>query len=95
MSQEAVYMITTHAIDQFVNRLKIIVIVAQPKHPEKTIHKLLIRAIPENISPVHRTKRLINNEFKPVRYLVTEGWRFVVSDDNVVITIERVNPAQN
>lgn len=89
------YIITAHAIEQFVNRLKMLGISTQPKHPEKTIQKFLARAIPENISPIHRTQRLINNEFKIVRYLVTEGWRFVVSEDNVVITIERVNPAQN
>lgn len=40
---------------------------------------------------MHRVKRLITNGCKDARYLISSGWRFVLSDDGMtVLTVERV-----
>ena len=43
----------------------------------------------------HIVRRLINHGFKVARYLEADGWRFVVSEDNIVITVEHTDPAKN
>ena len=89
------YILTNHAIEQYIKRLKKMGIATEPKDPKKSIMKLLLKAQPEQVKGAHRVKRLIKHEFKPADYLVFDGWRFVVTEEKIVITVERVNPIQN
>ena len=89
------YEFTDHAIKQFVFRSRQMG-VARIKNPEKTMQKLLNMAGEDILSRHRLAKRLISNKFTPVRYLVVQGWRFVIAEtENIVITVERINPAQN
>lgn len=86
--------ISAHAVNRFVERsLKLGM---TPKNPEAIIRKLLARAKPEQVSPEHRVKRLLNNDCKEVQYLIAQGWRFVLTKDGgKVLTIERRRSEQN
>ena len=89
------YRFTDHAVEQFVSRSRQMG-AAKIKNPEKTMQKLLKMAGEDILSRHRLTKRLISNKFTPVRYLAVQGWRFIVSEtENIVITVERINPAQN
>lgn len=86
--------ITKHAIERFLTRCQRLGI-PHPHDPNETIRKLLGRAIPEKVDPVHRVKRLINHK-KEADYVIADGWRFVVSKDGQkLLTVERVRPEQN
>lgn len=89
------YIFTDHAIEQFISRSTNIGM-APIKNPTKTMTKLLRMATEEAMPGTILTRRLISNQFVSVRYWVSQGWRFVLAEtENVVITVERVNPAQN
>ncbi len=85
---------TNHAIEQYTARLSRLGATV-PKNPEKTLRKLLLRATDESMNNWHVVKRLIKHDYKIVKYKIVEGWRFVIAEDGVVITVERVDPAQN
>ena len=85
--------IRPHALDQFISR-SIKLNGYAPRRPETLIRKMLLRAKSEAMDPVHRVKRLMNNGYKDAPYLVNEGWRFVLIDNDLV-TCERQNPEQN
>ena len=90
-----VYVFTQHAIDRYIERNKMLGNVT-PRKPERTLQRLIRNAEVEDVNPTHKAVRLINNNYRDAIYLVSNGWRFVVSDDNkTVITVERVDPAQN
>lgn len=83
--------ITDHAKERFVERFSRMA-KTTPKNPEASIRKLLKYAVPEEMNPMHRVVRLINNKGSEAEYLVHGGWRFVfVSTDagKVLTTIER------
>lgn len=89
------YIFTKHAVSRYIERAKKLSM-GMPKKPEKTLQRLIGNAEVEETSPTHRAVRLINNNYRDATYLVRDGWRFVVSDDGkTVITVERVDPAQN
>lgn len=89
------YIFTDHAVGRFVERNSKLGN-AVPKNPEKALQRLIRHAEVEDVSPAYKAVRLINNNYRDATYLVSSGWRFVVSDDNrTVITVERVDPAQN
>lgn len=89
------YIFTDHAIEQFITRSEKIGS-SKMKSPVKTLGKLINQAVEESLPGTILTKRLISNQFKSVRYLTAQGWRFVISEtDNVVITVERTDPCQN
>lgn len=89
------YTFTEHAVGRFVERNSKLGNVV-PKNPEKALRRLMRHAEVEAVSPTHKAMRLMNNNYRDVTYLVSSGWRFVVSDDNItVVTVERVDPAQN
>lgn len=86
--------ITQHAIDRFLERARKL---GQgiPLNPEASIRKLLSKAVPEEVDPKHRVKRLISNRFEEALYLVAQGWRFVLTKDGKrIITIERIHSHQ-
>ncbi|MBI5826506.1 MAG: hypothetical protein HZB22_02080 [Deltaproteobacteria bacterium] len=83
--------ITAHAIERFAERsMKLGMNV---KEPEAVILKMLKVAMPEDISPAHKVKRLISNRYTEATYLVAQGWRFVLVD-NMIVTIERTTKSQ-
>lgn len=88
------YIFTKHAIEQYVIRLSRLR-APLPKDPEKAMRRLIDKATETSISNGHAIKRLINHGFKPVKYLEISGWRFVVSEENIVLTIEHTDPAKN
>lgn len=92
MEQE--FKLTKHAIEQYLNRLKLAGATI-PNDPEKPLRKLLSRAVEARIKPGFKVNRLFNHGFKAVRYLEAEGWRFVVAEDGTVLTVEHVNPTKN
>ncbi len=82
--------ITNHAIERFTERFA--KFSKTPlNNPEATIRKLLAKAEPEEINPVHRVKRLITNGFQESNYLIRGEWRFVLTG-NVLLTVEFTNP---
>lgn len=80
--------ITDHAKERFVERFSRMA-KSIPKNPEESIRKLLKHAVPEEMEPMHRVIRLINNGSQPVSYFTHSGWRFVIAD-NVLVTVERM-----
>ena len=89
------YIFTQHAIDRYVERNSRMGNTT-PKKPERALQRLIRSAEVEDVSPTHKAVRLMNNNYRDVAYLVNSGWRFVVSSDGkTVITVERVDPAQN
>lgn len=80
--------ITDHAKERFVERFSRLA-KSVPKNPEESIRKMLKHAMPEEMDPVHRVVRLINNGSQPVSYYTCHGWRFVIAD-NVLVTVERM-----
>ncbi len=86
--------ISAHAIERFVERSRKLGMTS--KNPEAVILKILARAQPEQMSHGYKIERLINNDYKEARYLVAQGWRFVLTKDGSrVLTIERVRSEQN
>lgn len=84
-----------HAFRQFKERAKNIGFA--PASPE-VLRRLLEEASPER--PKNRTTRWELFKRSVLRgktvYLVNKGWRFVVDPKNkVVITVERIKPAEN
>lgn len=89
------YIFTDHAIGRFIKRNSGLGNVV-PKKPERALQRLIRNAEVEDVSPTHKAVRLMNNNYRDVTYLTCNGWRFVVSDDGItVVTVERVDPAQN
>lgn len=78
--------ITVHAYDQFRSRWS----AAKPKDWNKEILRLLQDAKEED----HHsglTVRLMQNNFRPARYFIAEGWRFVFDEElTTLITCERI-----
>ena len=83
--------ISQHAIDRFMERVGKLN-GGTPTTPEETIRKLLAKAKPENIDPVHRVKRLIKHG--DCEFYENSGWRFVISD-GALLTVERRKTGQN
>lgn len=91
--------ITNHAVQRFVERASALGISFSENNPEKTIKKILKRAVPEN--PKNYTtrwelfKRNITRKGNTKTY-IADGWRFVVDiTTNTLITIERVKVHEN
>lgn len=80
--------ITNHTIERFVERFSRIT-KSVPKNPEESIRKLLKHVVLEEMDPVHRVIRLINNGSQDVSYFTHAGWRFVIAG-NVLVTVERM-----
>ncbi len=84
---------TRHALDRFRERFLQLNGGGKLSSPERTARKILARATEEGaLSPVGRVKRLIDNRFQEARYFMSNGWRFVINDNNgifTVLTIER------
>lgn len=93
------YRFTRHAVLQFLKRLKYINQIYPPKDVKKTLRKLIYKAEVEEIDPIMKVKRLLNNGCIEAEYLVNNGWRFVVikapKQYKIVLTVERVDPLQN
>jgi hypothetical protein len=89
------YIFTDHAIEQYLMRLRKMGMDTMPREPRKAMLKLLSTAKEEHMKQSHKVKRIMKHGFRPASYFVNGGWRFVVSEDNVVITVERVKPRQN
>lgn len=86
--------ITRHAIERFVERSKKLGH-GEPKNPQKIILRLLQKAIPCEIDPIHKVKRLINHNGE-ARYLTYQGWRFVMDENGEkLLTVEREKHEQN
>jgi len=88
------YIFTKHATEQYVARLQRLGATI-PKDPEKVLRRLIDMAVEVRMDNRHIVRRLINHGFKVARYLEADGWRFVVSEDNIVITVEHTDPAKN
>ena len=88
------YIFTKHAIEQYISRLQRLGATI-PKDPEKILRKLIDRSVETRLDNRHTVKRLINHGFKVTKYLETDGWRFVVSEDEIVLTVEHVDPSKN
>lgn len=84
--------ITDHAIKQFVSRSKQMRSMEISRKPERTIRRLLRRAVEdESMDSVVKLKRLLNNHVIPAMYLVNSVWRFVIvrdGDQFVMVTAE-------
>lgn len=88
--------ITNHAKERFVERFSRMA-KSVPKNPEESIRKMLKHAVPEEMDPIHRVVRLINNK-APASYYTCHGWRFVIVDTDegqVLTTIERMRGYKN
>ena len=88
-----VVLITGHAIDRFLERC--------PSASNKSaadalriLSKLLSKAVPEKIPVGKEVKRLINNDFREVKYVRHGNLRFVLRDDDrtpdalILVTVE-------
>lgn len=83
--------ITNHAKERFAERFSRLA-KSVPKNPEESIRKLLKQAVPEEMDPMHRVVRLINNG-SDAEYRTYAGWRFVIVDTDsgkVLTTVERI-----
>ena len=88
------YIFTKHATEQYVARLQRLGATI-PKDPERVLRRLVDRATEVRMDNKHTVRRIINHGFKVTRYLEADGWRFVVSEDNIVLTVEHTDPAKN
>ena len=93
MTSRVNYKVTKHAADRYCERLEKLGATV-PAKPILVIRKLLDRSVEEDIDPAIRVKRIIQHRFETAEYRVYQGWRFVIVD-NVVKTVERVNPIEN
>jgi hypothetical protein len=90
------YKITNHAVQRFVERSKHNGRLDVIKKPRRIIRRLLINAKEVRGNETRRMRRLIDNNFISVKYLIINGWRFVVTNkDNIVVTVERINQLEN
>lgn len=84
--------ITTHAKERFVERFSRMAKTV-PKNPEESIRKMLKHAVPEEMDPMHKVIRLINNKGSEASYYTHAGWRFVIvetEEGKVLTTCERM-----
>jgi len=84
---------TEHSIERFKERTRKL-FGYEPEDPEKILRGLLNRSMPDEIKPMHRVIRLMNNGYKDATFRHSQGWRFVIID-NRVCTVERRDPDQN
>ena len=85
-------LLTNHAIERLKERLSKLDRGQTPKKPGKTAIRLWKQTTEENLDPVIKVKRLINNNGRDARYFSFNGWRFVLveyEDCFKVKTIER------
>jgi hypothetical protein len=81
------YIITNHALERFKER--------NPNKPSKDkdlnpiIQRLLKDSFEIKFSAAHMVIRLLNNHIQAAKYMYNNGWIFVCSHDNIIITIER------
>ncbi len=86
--------VTDHALERFVQRW-IQYEKDVPLDPLKTLKRILNKAEPDELSPVLRVLRLINNGYVPTLYLRFGPWRMIVVDEDsgkatkVLVTFER------
>lgn len=82
---------THHALERFSERFGMINGVP-PRNPERTATRLLADALEDELSDRVRFERLMRNGCKEVKYYFSQGWRFVITEEElrlVVVTIER------
>ncbi len=81
------YIITKHAHERFKERN--LNKSSKDKDLTPLIHKLLKDSFEIKFSAAHMVIRLLNNHVQAAKYMYNNGWIFVCSQDNIVITIER------